>query len=141
MPYAQRLYPMASAQQLMRWGGRVEVMAWTLPRTFKKAMKIDQKNVSLFNQILPAKAAPRVLFGSPWFLASKLRKRLSSRHSLLNLKYISVMANYTFAFAQTIICVLLCFVHMQPCPKGLPACKQKLSQNETMFVLKVFLNL
>ena len=35
----------------------VEVMLWTLPSTFRKAMKVDQTNASIFNQILPTKAS------------------------------------------------------------------------------------
>ena len=123
-------------------GGQVKAMAWPLPRTFRKAMKICQKYEAVFDRILMIKATPRVLFGSPWSLPKRLRKRLRSRHSFLNLKYISVIANYTFAFMQkplNHLCFTVFFTHAT-FSKGPPTCKQKLSQNDTSFISKVILN-
>ena len=93
-------------------------------------MKIDQKYASVFVRILRTKAAPRVLFGSPWSLPKRLRKRLRSRHSFLNLKYISVIENYTFAFMQkpsNHLCFTVFFTHATFF-RRLLTCKQEVAK-------------
>ena len=109
-------------------------------------MKIYQKYELVFDRILTTKAAPRVLFGSPWSLPKRLRKRLRSRHSFLNLKYISVIANSTFAFMQkpsNHMCFTVFFTHatffrrLLTCKQEVAKMDKFLCQNWSKIVKKI----
>ena len=68
------------------------------PRTFRKAKKIEPKNVFVFNRILMTKASPKALFGVP-LEPSKLPFEASQKQAwLFGRKNVSVITNYTMTF-------------------------------------------